>query len=300
LNDEIKVRLVETNGIRLNVAEAGPEDGPLLILLHGFPEGWHGWRHQIDALARAGYRVVAPDQRGYGASDKPRRVASYRIDHLVDDAVGLIASFGRDRASIVGHDWGGIVTWSAIERYPDRFDRAVILNAPHPAVMQAFLRKDPGQIRRSWYAIAFQVPGLPEFLLKRSHFRALERAITSTSRPGAFDHSDFEPAKAAWSQPGAIRSMIHWYRASLWTPNLPLPDPPITVPTLILWGVKDRFLGPGLARSSYAQCHEAAIEWFDDATHWVHHEEPERVNRSILDHLAMTTDEAIIPASPTP
>ena len=290
--DEIKLRRVSTNGIALNIAEAGPEDGPLLLLLHGFPESWYGWRHQIDPIARAGFRVVAPDQRGYGASDKPRSVASYRINHLVDDAVGLVSSFGRDQASIVGHDWGGVVAWSAIERHPDRFERAVIINAPHPAVMQGFLQKDLSQIIRSWYAIAFQLPGLPELLLKRNQFRLLERSLVSTSRPGAFDQSDLELAKAAWRQPGSIRSMVHWYRASLRTQNLPLPDPPITVPTLILWGLKDRFLGLGLARSSYAQCQDAAIDWFEDATHWVHHEEPERVNRLILGHLDKSKLEA--------
>ena len=296
---EIRVRQVATNGIHLSVAEAGPEDGPLVVLLHGFPEHWYGWRHQIDPLAQAGYRVIVPDQRGYGASDKPRGVGSYRLDLLVDDVVGLVAAVGRDQARIVGHDWGGIVAWAAIERHPDRFTRAVILNAPHPAVLQQALRKDFGQIRRSWYVFAFQIPGLPEFLLRRNGFRALERSLLATSRPGAFDHADLELAKTAWGRPGALRAMIHWYRAALRTALSPLPDPPITVPTLILWGVQDQFLGPGLARTSYAQCQNAAIEWFADATHWLAHECPERVNPLILgflDEERVTTG----PSAPSP
>ena len=285
MSDPISLRRVAANGIRLNVAEAGPEDGPLLILLHGFPETWYGWRHQVEPLSKAGYRVVAPDQRGYGSSDKPRGVASYRLDLLVDDVVALISSYGRDQASIVGHDWGGIVAWSAIERHADRFDRAVILNAPHPGVMQQALKKNFRQLCRSWYAFALQVPVLPESLLRRNNFRLLERSMIATSRPGAFDHADIELLKAAWGQPDALRSMIHWYRAALRSPNIPLPKAPIAVPTMIIWGVRDKFLGPGLARSSFAQCQDAEIEWVDDATHWVAHEQPSRVNRLILEIL---------------
>ena len=281
----IRFHRVATNGVTLNVAEAGPEAGPVVLLLHGFPENWYGWRHQIGPLADAGCRVVVPDQRGYGASDKPRGVAAYRLDELVADVVGLVDACESDRAAVVGHDWGGIVAWAAIERHPDRFDRAVILNAPQPAVIQRALRQDLGQLLRSWYTFAFQLPGLPEWLLGRRNFRALERALTTTSRPGAFSHADLELAKAAWGQPGALRAMIHWYRAAARGPQLPLPDPPITVPTLILWGLRDHALGPGLARSSYAQCRDARIEWLTEATHWLAHEEPERVNRLILDFL---------------
>lgn len=285
----IHFRRVATNGITLNVAEAGPEDGPLVVLLHGFPEDWYGWRHQIGPLADAGYRVVAPDQRGYGASDKPRGVASYRLDALVADLVGLVDACGRDRAAVVGHDWGGIVAWAAIERHPDRFGRAVVLNAPHPAVMQRALRQDLAQICRSWYAFGFQLPALPEWLLRRKNYRLLERGLTATSRPGAFSHADLELARSAWGQPGALRAMIHWYRAAARSCRLPLPEPPIATPTLILWGARDHALGPGLARLSFAQCRDARIEWFPEATHWIAHEEPERVNRSVLDFLGPAT-----------
>ena len=285
MSAEIHCRRVATNGITLNVAEAGPVSGPLILLLHGFPENWNGWRHQIGPLVAAGYRVVAPDQRGYGKSDKPRGVNAYRLDSLVEDVLGLVAASGRDQAVIVGHDWGGIVAWAAIERHPDRFARAVILNAPHPAVMQQALRLDRAQRRRSWYVAAFQIPGLPEWLLSRKNFRALERAMVATSRHGAFSQVDLESAKAAWDQPGALRSMLHWYRAAARSARLPLPDPPITVPTLVIWGAADHALGAGLARSSYAQCQRGRLEWINEATHWVAHEQPDRVNRLILSFL---------------
>ncbi len=282
---EITVQRIATNGIELSVAGAGPEDGPLVVLLHGFPETWYGWRHQIEPLAAAGYRVIVPDQRGYGASDKPRGIASYCLETLVGDVVGLIDALGRERATIIGHDWGGIVAWAAIERYPDRFERAVSLNAPHPGVMQAALRSDWSQIRRSWYVFLFQVPGLPEFMLSRRNFRMLERGMHATSRPGAFDHADIEIYRSAWSRPDALRSMIHWYRAALRGVRTPLPDQPIRVPTLIIWGPQDHALGPGLARSSFAQCQDARIEWIEGATHWVAHEQADRVNAMILTHL---------------
>ena len=284
----VRFRWIATNGIELNVIEAGPEDGPLVILLHGFPESWYGWVHQIDPLALAGYRVVAPNQRGYGASDKPRAVKDYRLDNLVADVVGLITAYGRDCATVVGHDWGGIVAWAAIERFPERFTSAVILNAPQLAVMQRSLRQDFGQIRRSWYALAFQIPLLPEILLYRRNFRILERSLINTSRPGAFDHADLELARSTWKQAGAIRGMLNWYRAAFRSPMAPLPDPPIRVPTLILWGVEDPFLGVNLARASYAQCQNATIEWIADATHWIAHEQPDRVNQSILAFLNST------------
>ena len=285
MSDAVPLRRVATNGIHLEVAEAGPEGGPLAILLHGFPEPWAGWRHQIGPLAAAGYRVVAPTQRGYGGSDRPRGVAAYHLDELVADLLGLIDAYGRERAVLVGHDWGGIVAWAAIERHPDRFERAVILNAPHPAAMQATLRSDFKQMLRSWYVFTFQLPFLPERLLARRDFRPLERAMTSTARPGAFDPADFEAYRAAWRQPGALRSMIHWYRAAARAPRWPAAAAPIAVPTLLIWGVLDHALGPELARLSYARCRSARLEWLDDATHWVAHEEPDRVNRLILDFL---------------
>ena len=275
-----------TNGINLHVIEAGPDDGPLVVLLHGFPETGASWHRQIGPLVEAGYRVVAPDQRGYGTSDKPRGVAAYRLDELVADLIGLIGACGRERASVVGHDWGGIVAWAAIRRHPERFDRAVIVNAPHPAVLRQALRSDLGQLRRSWYIFAFQLPGLPEWLLKRNNFRALEQALLKTSRPGAFEPVEISRYQLAWSQPGSIEAMVNWYRAAFRSPTPPPPVTAIKVPTRIIWGVQDSALGVGLARSSYAQCQDATIEWVNDATHWVIHEQPERVNRLILSFLA--------------
>src|SRR3712207_984228 len=138
-------RTVASNGHRFHVAQAGPEEGPLVLLLHGFPEFWYGWRRQIAWLAARGFRVWAPDQRGYNLSDRPRGVEAYRLDHLTDDVLGLVEASGRTRAHLVGHDWGGVVGWRFAERFPGSLDRLAILNAPHPAAMRARLARDPVQ-----------------------------------------------------------------------------------------------------------------------------------------------------------
>jgi epoxide hydrolase 4 len=285
MSDEPRFARISTNGVTLNVVEAGPLDGPLAILLHGFPESWYGWRHLIAPLAEAGYRVLAPDQRGYGASDKPRGVAAYALDILADDVVGLVDASGRERATVIGHDWGGVVAWGAISRHPTRFDRAVILNAPHPDAMLREIKGNLGQFLKSWYILFFQLPGLPEMLLRRHDFRRLVDGMTHSSRPGTFSTADFERYKAGWAEPGALTAMVDWYRAGLRIKHDPFPDPLVQVPTLLIWGTRDRFVVPGVARSSYALCESARLEWLDEASHWVQHEEPEKVNRLIIDFL---------------
>ena len=277
---------VSTNGIALNVARAGPEDGPLVILLHGFPEFWYGWRHQIGPLAEGGHRIMAPDQRGYNTSDKPEGITRYTVDELVGDVIGLIDSTGRERATLIGHDWGGIVAWWAALRYPGRVDRVAVLNAPHPVVMVRNLWGNPAQMLRSWYAFFFQLPGIPEALFRRSNWRAAARALVTTSRPGTFSTDDLRRYRRAWSEPGAFRSMIHWYRAAMRArPRTPA-DARIRVPTLLIWGTRDRFLGPELARPSTDLCDDGRLEFIEGASHWVQHEEADRVNRLLLDFLA--------------
>jgi pimeloyl-ACP methyl ester carboxylesterase len=280
---------VPTNGIRLHVAGAGREDGPLVILLHGFPEFWYGWRHQIGPLAEAGYRVLAPDQRGYNLSDKPEAVASYALDRLAADVVGLIDAAGRPTATVVGHDWGGIVAWWLALRHPGRLERIVVLNAPHPEAFRRYLVRHPGQMLRSWYALAFQLPWLPEAGLRRRNWRGLVRAMQRTSRPGTFTDEDFGRYRRAWSEPRAITTMIHWYRAAVRArPRLP-EDVRIRVPALLIWGARDRFMDRGLARTSLDACDDGRLELIEEATHWVQHEEPGRVNRLLLDFLAGAT-----------
>jgi pimeloyl-ACP methyl ester carboxylesterase len=282
---ELRHRVIATNGVRLHAVEAGPPEGRLLILLHGFPEFWYGWHRHIEAFAAAGYRVLVPDQRGYNLSDKPRGVASYRLDRLAGDVVGLIDDAGRERACLAGHDWGGAVAWWVGVNFPRRLDRLALLNVPHPYVMRRHLLHDRAQRRRSWYIFFFQLPWLPEIYLRRHDWAYGARALTVTSRPGTFSESDLALYRQAWSQPGAISAMIHWYRAALRLPPPRPASPRVEVPTLLLWGTGDRFLGREMAQPSIDLCDDGRLI-FLDATHWVHHEEPGEVQRRLAEFFA--------------
>lgn len=282
---ELRHRSVSTNGVRLHLVEAGPEDGRLLILLHGFPELWYGWRRHIEPFAAAGFRVQVPDQRGYNLSDKPAGIASYRLDRLAGDVVGLIDAAGRDRACVVGHDWGGAVAWWVGVNHSARLERLALLNIPHPLVMRRHLVHNRAQRRKSWYIFAFQLPWLPEARMRRNDWAYGTRALTATSRPGTFSEADLAVYREAWSQPGAITSMINWYRAALRKPPPRPASPRVTAPTLLLWGKDDRFLGQEMAQASIDLCDDGRLV-FLDASHWVQHEEAGEVQRLIGEFLA--------------
>jgi len=273
------------NGIRLHVAEAGPPDGPLVVLLHGFPEFWFGWRHQIGPLVEAGFHVVVPDQCGYGHSDKPEGLAAYELDRLAADVLSLAAEYGRERFRVVGHDWGASVGWWLATAHAERIERLVAMNAPHPSVWYEAMTRDPVQRRRSWYLRLFRLPWLPEWLLSRGDFRALRKGFED-ARPGAFTAEDFGRYRRAWSQRGALHGMLNWYRAFLRNPPGPSSGVRIAPPTLILWGERDRYAGRELAQASAALCERAEVVWFGKATHWIQHDEPAAVARLCVSFLA--------------
>jgi pimeloyl-ACP methyl ester carboxylesterase len=256
-----------------------------VILLHGFPEAWFCWRYQIGPLAEAGYRVFVPDQRGYNTSAKPARVADYALDVLATDVAGLIDAAGRSRAMVVGHDWGGVVAWWLALRHPERVERLAVLNAPHPVAFRRYLLRHPSQLLRSWYTFFFQIPWLPEANFRRANWRALAGALHRTSRPGTFSDEDLDRYRRVWSMPGAMTAMINWYRAAMRHRPLAPMDPRVRVPTLMIWGVHDAFLTRGLAAQCPAFCDRGRVEWIEEATHWIQHEEPARVNRLLLEFL---------------
>jgi epoxide hydrolase 4 len=283
---DLRHTTIAVNQVALHVVQAGPEDGPPVILLHGFPEPWFCWRHQIGPLADAGYRVLAPDQRGYNTSEKPRPIADYALDVLAADVVGLIDHTRCGQASLVGHDWGGIVAWWVAVRHPGRVQRLAVLNAPHPVAFRRYLFRHPAQLLRSWYAFSFQIPRLPEANFRRANWRSLTRTLRTTSRSGTFSEDDLQQYRQAWSEPGAITAMLHWYRAALRHRPRPRGDPRVHVPTLMIWGKGDVFLLPGTATASLDLCADGRLEWIVEATHWVQHEEPDRVNRLLLEFLS--------------
>jgi pimeloyl-ACP methyl ester carboxylesterase len=267
----------------LDCAEAGPSDGPLVFLLHGFPEFWYGWRGQIGALADAGFLVVAPDQRGYDKSDKPKGVAAYDLDRTAADIVALADTYRRKSFSIVGHDWGGSVGWWIASLHPDRVRRLAVLNAPHPAVWKDAMRNNPVQRKLSAYVRLIGLPLLTEFVLLLTRNKGLIDALKQSRQP--LSPEDLAHYRAAWAQPGAMTAMLNWYRALL---RKPLPvecQRRITTPTCLIWGRQDAYAVPELADASIALCDHGGVIWLNDATHWVQHDEPERVNRILLEFL---------------
>jgi pimeloyl-ACP methyl ester carboxylesterase len=269
--------------VRLHYVEAG--EGPLVVLLHGFPEFWFGWRSQLDGLAAAGFRVVAPDMRGYNLSAKPEGVRAYDLDPLARDIRDLIRERGGQRACVAGHDWGGGVAWATAMNHPEAVARLAILNAPHPRRFLEEVRR-PAQLARSWYFGAFQLPWLPERLLEAGGWRALRHGFEHDARPGAFTPADIERYVTAWSQPGAATAMLNYYRAALrQSPrHAAARIRPVRAPTRVIWGERDRYLESALAEPSQADVPslERVIR-LPDASHWVQHDEPERVTELLAE-----------------
>jgi pimeloyl-ACP methyl ester carboxylesterase len=280
--DPVEKLLLKNGNIGLHAVAVGPQDGPLVVLLHGFPEFWYGWRKQIEPLAAAGFRVIAPDQRGYNLSSKPSGVAAYSLTELVSDVIAIADQLGQEKISLAGHDWGAAVAWSAALLHPERIAKLVVLNVPHPSVMRKFISTRPRQLSRSWYMFFFQLPWLPEAFFSAFDFRAGALALLRSSRPGTFSDEDLVQYRAAWSQPGAITSMINWYRA-LFRTRVKFPDKTVRVPTRILWGERDSFLLAEMAQASLRYCVSAELVTFANATHWLQHEEPARVSELLID-----------------
>ncbi len=281
--EAIEFARVPTNGITLQVAQAGPGDGPLMVLLHGFPEFWYGWKKHLPPLATAGFRVWAPDQRGYNASDKPPHVSDYRLDTLAADVVGLIDAAGREKAMLVGHDWGAAVAWWFASNFPERLDKLVILNVPHPLVMRRLLRTSIRQLMRSWYIFLIQIPKLPEWGGRRNNWDSVVQAMRTSSLPGTFSEADFDEYRRAWSQPDAYSAMLNWYRAMFRYGAHPPKHKRIAPPTLMLWGKQDKFIRPEGAEMSLALCDRGELVFFDDNTHWLQHERPAEICRRIVE-----------------
>jgi pimeloyl-ACP methyl ester carboxylesterase len=280
---ELRFSQRQAGPVALHVVEAGPADGPPVILLHGFPEFWYGWRHQIGALAGAGYRVIVPDQRGYNLSDKPAGVAAYDLDVLATDVIALADALGLGEFALVGHDWGASVGWWVAQHHTARLRCLVAMNAPHPAVWRDAMQHDPQQRKLSWYVRVFALPVFPELTMRLGRFKALRDALSDAARPPS--EAELARYRKAWSQAGALTAMVNWYRAFLKHRFSPLADTRIGVPTHILWGARDRYAQVSLAEASRALCSRAALTVFPDATHWVQHDETDRVNAAVSEFL---------------
>ena len=274
---------ISTNGIKLHYVTEG--SGSLLIFLHGFPEFWYSWRHQIPEFA-SDHKVVAPDLRGYNDSDKPSDRSAYIMAEFVQDIKGLIEGLGYDRCILVGHDWGGAIAWNFAYAYPQMLEKLIILNLPHPAKFAEGLRS-PQQLLRSSYIFFFQIPFLPELLLQANDYSPLEAAF----RGMAVDKTTFSPAdldayKAAAAKPGALTAMLNYYR-NIFAQGMTSSDwSVLTVPTLLIWGEDDTALGKELTYGTEAYVRDFRIRYIPHCSHWVQQEQPQLVNQHIRDFIA--------------
>lgn len=290
------------NGVELHYVTVDPTpaavdhptgDAPLVVLLHGFPEFWYAWRHQLTPLAEAGYRVVAPDLRGYNRSSQPSGVDSYRMDELVADVRGLVEAQGAPQATVVGHDWGGAIAWEVAIRNPELVRKLAILNAPHPEAYRQSVWTAPEQLLKSWYVLAFQLPWVPERLLAAGEFALLEEALTDTVRPDAFSDAEIARYKAAMARTESLSGPVNYYRAiaqetlgrELQT-LLPGADPTwetmVDVPTLVVWGEQDTALSVRLLDGLDRWVPDMRVVRLPTASHWVQAEAPDRVTEELL------------------
>ena len=285
------------NDLQCHYVTAG--EGDPVVFLHGFPEFWYGWRRQLPAVAEAGYRTIAPDLRGYNRTERPAGVEQYRLDVLVEDVVALVETLCDGSATIVGHDWGGLIAWEVAGRRPDVVDRLAILNAPHPELYDRELRS-LDQLLRSWYILYFQLPVVPDRLLGAFDARLVRWLFENASEfENAFTPEDIDRYCRAVSRPGAPTAAINYYRAlfrATIRDELPLLSRPghppgamqagrIDVPTLVCWGLQDVALVPELTVGLDEWVSDLRLERFPAASHWLHHELPEEISETLLDWL---------------
>lgn len=252
-----------------------------MLMLHGFPEFWYSWRHQIVEFAQD-YKVVALDLRGYNDSEKPKAVSAYHMSELLKDVKGVIEGLGYDHCVLVGHDWGGAIAWSFAYEYPDMLQKLIVMNLPHLAKFQKALTHNPRQMLRSWYIGFFQLPMLPELLFRADDYRAIASAFADrATNKNAFSPEDLDAFKEAAAKPGALTAMINYYRSNLDLIKNSKDWGILKVPTLMLWGEDDFALGKELTYGTEAYVQDLQLHYLSHCSHWIQQEQPEQVNQYI-------------------
>lgn len=277
MTEPITYDKISANGLTFEVAMCGQGER-LALCLHGFPESAFSWRYQMPALAELGYRVWAPNLRGYGNSSRPPGIGNYRMQYLRNDVAGLIDAAETSDITLIAHDWGGAIAWDFALRKVRPLSALVILNMPHPTLFARAVKQWP-QLRRSWYILFFQLPWLPEWLLSRNNGEWIARAF----RDMAIDKTRFpEDVLSEYRRnammPGALTAMLNYYRAALRYADLPKPTPRLDIPTLMIWGEEDRALGKELTLGTEALVEDFTLRYLPRISHWVQQEAPDQVN----------------------
>ncbi len=276
--------LTRDGGPEIHFVEHG--SGEPLVLLHGFPDFWYMWRHQIPALASSGFRVIALDLRGYNRSAAPIGVRNYTVDKLSNDVIRVLDTLGILTAHVAGHDWGGVIAWDLAMRHPERLRKLVVMNAPHPATYTRALITS-AQALKSWYVAAFQVPLLPELLLKRRNMAALQRVWRGAGGGSqSVTESDLSKYVKTFSREYRLTAALNYYRAFLFSAHRPEKVTPVSAETLILWGARDKYLVPQLADAALRHVPNLRVQRFDALGHWPQLEDPAAVNSAIVKFLA--------------
>jgi pimeloyl-ACP methyl ester carboxylesterase len=274
---------INTNGIRLHYVTQG--SGPLMLLLHGFPEFWYSWRYQLPEFAKD-YQVVALDLRGYNDSDKPTEQSAYTMPEFIKDVKGVIEGLGFNQCVLVGHDWGGAIAWHFAYTYPEMIEKLIVMNIPHPAKLAEGLRS-PSQLMKSWYMFFFQMPILPEILLQLNDYQAIAATFQNTAiDKTSFTKADLEIYKDAAAKRGALTGAVNYYRNIL--PSIIQPQRKwgvLDIPTLMIWGENDSALGKELTYGTEAYVRDLQIRFISYCSHWVQQEKPQLVNQYMREFL---------------
>ena len=276
----LKHDFIQTNGIDLHYVSQGESESKLMLMLHGFPEFWYSWRHQIAEFAQD-YRVVAIDMRGYNDSDKPKAVSGYQMSELLADVKGVISNLGYEDCILVAHDWGGAIAWNFAYEYPEMVEKLIVMNLPHPAKFIDGL-KTWKQLRKSWYIFWFQLPWLPELFFKINNYKAIASILVNMAiNKSAFTPEDISAYQDAAAKPGALTAMINYYRANFkLTSDLSVQDwGVLNIPTLIIWGELDTAFGKELTYGTDAYVSNLKIKYIPNCSHWVQQEQPALVNQ---------------------
>ena len=282
ITDSWQHEYITTNGVKLHYVTQG--NGALMLMLHGFPEFWYSWRHQIPAFA-PDYQVVALDLRGYNDSDKPKAQSAYVMDEFIKDIEGVITGLGYDKCILVGHDWGGAIAWHFAYSRPQMVEKLIVLNIPHPAKMAEGLRT-PQQLLRSWYMFLFQLPEIPEALIQASDYQLIETMMTAgVVNKSSFTKADIEAYKNAVAKRGALTAMLNYYRNISQQRMLNTDWSILEVPTLMIWGESDVALGKELTNNTEAYVRNLQVKYIPNCSHWVQQEQPQLVNRYMREFL---------------